>query len=167
MPSLSSHSSENPSRQTAWSKIPLGIWFVVPTGMIIFGLIAYFGPLILFFLQFGNNGDSGWSYFMADYSEETTSKTIEFSDQTVEFILRDYQGASGDVNVQVVINGSLEKTFPSYHDKDFWADFPAFEYGIRQDIDGDRQDDLVFEVRSGIYYISSRGGQLYTLKEPI
>lgn len=158
---LPDHASQKTPRSNRW------LWFAIPAGIILLGVLAYFGPLMLILLQFGSKEENGWSYFMADYSEATTSRTIEFSDQTVEFVLTDYQGPRENVNVQVIINGTLVTTFSSYQDKDFWADFPAFEYGIRQDLDGDRQEDLIFEVRSGIYYISSRGGELHTLKEPL
>ena len=104
---------------------------------------------------------------MADLSQEQTAKRIDFAGQTVKFILSDYEGASGDINVQVWINGNLEQVFPSFHDKDFLQGFPAVEYGVRKDISGDWEEDLVFQIRSGVYYVSSQSGQLVTIKEPI
>ena len=66
-----------------------------------------------------------------------------------------------------MVNGTTKATFPSYHDKDFINNFPAVEYGIRQDIDGDRQEDLAFQVRAGLYYVSSQHDELHTIRAPL
>ena len=163
------NSSDESSRKNIWQRLPKWVLVGVPGGLIISGLLLWlYGPLLFLFLGFWfDERNSGWSYFMADLSQEQTAKRIDFAGQTVKFILSDYEGASGDINVQVWINGNLEQVFPSFHDKDFLQDFPAVEYGVRKDISGDWEEDLVFQIRSGVYYVSSQSGQLVTIKEPI